>query len=289
MVPARARRSRRRRHRRARLWHAQPRGLPVPPSEVPVHHPRESAYRQLNRPSCRSPPMRTEGGGFEQEDAPYVASRARSPSAPRSRGVGRRTAASHHSGDPERRDHEPDQANAAQHDLDHVHVALNRIDEGEDDFTWCRAASRGRCGSQLRRGAGAGDAGGARVRGRRGAAVVGHGQPLFQHRGVPHHELGLYFAITLPEGCPQASGEPWTGAEDAGLADGERVELYSSGSVLEELAALDLKSSCLRELLRSCRSTRSISCTGTGESGLDSSQGLREIFEVIRELVGRAG
>src|ERR1700730_9019285 len=25
---------------------------------------------------------------------------------------------------------------------------------------------------------------------------------FFRHRGVDHHELGLYFAITLPEDCP---------------------------------------------------------------------------------------
>ena len=73
---------------------------------------------------------------------------------------------------------------------------------------------------------------------------------LFTHRGVPHHELGLYFAITLPEGCPQASGEPWTGAEDVGLADGETVELYFQWKPVDELASLDLKPSCLRELLR---------------------------------------
>ena len=35
----------------------------------------------------------------------------------------------------------------------------------------------------------------------------------FTHRGVPHHELGMYFAITLPEDCPQASG---------GAVDGRR-------------------------------------------------------------------
>jgi 8-oxo-dGTP pyrophosphatase MutT (NUDIX family) len=72
----------------------------------------------------------------------------------------------------------------------------------------------------------------------------------FTHQGVDHHELGLYFAISLPAGCPQASGEPWTGAEDVGLADGETVELYFQWKPVAELASLDLKPSCLRELLR---------------------------------------
>lgn len=47
-----------------------------------------------------------------------------------------------------------------------------------------------------------------------------------------------------------ASGEPWTGAEDLGLADGEMMELYFSWQPLEKLASLDIKPSCLREMLR---------------------------------------
>jgi 8-oxo-dGTP pyrophosphatase MutT (NUDIX family) len=73
---------------------------------------------------------------------------------------------------------------------------------------------------------------------------------LFTHREVAHHELGMYFAIALPEGSPQASGEPWTGTENVGLADREVVELYFQWKPVEELASLDLKPSCLRELLR---------------------------------------
>ena len=73
---------------------------------------------------------------------------------------------------------------------------------------------------------------------------------LFLHRGRDYHELGLYFEITLPEGCPQASGEPWTGAEDVGLADGETVELYFQWKPVDELASLDLKPSCLKQMLR---------------------------------------
>jgi 8-oxo-dGTP pyrophosphatase MutT (NUDIX family) len=73
---------------------------------------------------------------------------------------------------------------------------------------------------------------------------------LFTHRGLSHHELGLYFEISLPDGSPQASGQPWTGAENVGPADGEMVELYFQWKTVEELASLDLKPSCLRELLR---------------------------------------
>ncbi len=73
---------------------------------------------------------------------------------------------------------------------------------------------------------------------------------LFWHRGHDYHELGLYFAITLPDGCQQASGEPWTGAEVVGLADGETVEMYFQWKPVDELASLDLKPSCLREMLR---------------------------------------
>jgi hypothetical protein len=70
------------------------------------------------------------------------------------------------------------------------------------------------------------------------------------HRGYDYHELGLYFAITLPEGCSQVSGDPWTGSEDVGLGGGETIELYFQWKPVAELASLDLKPSCLRELLR---------------------------------------
>jgi 8-oxo-dGTP pyrophosphatase MutT (NUDIX family) len=67
---------------------------------------------------------------------------------------------------------------------------------------------------------------------------------LFVHKGIPYHEIGLVFEVTLPEGCPQASGEPWTADE----LDG--TKLYFQWKPLSELASLDLKPSCLREMLR---------------------------------------
>jgi 8-oxo-dGTP pyrophosphatase MutT (NUDIX family) len=70
---------------------------------------------------------------------------------------------------------------------------------------------------------------------------------LFTHQGIEHHELGLIFEITLPEGSPQASGEPWTGAEDD---YGDRLELYFQWKSVDELATLDIKPSCLRDMLR---------------------------------------
>lgn len=73
---------------------------------------------------------------------------------------------------------------------------------------------------------------------------------LFTHKGIVYHALELFFAITLPEGCAQASGEPWTGTEDLGPADGETIELYFQWKSVEELGSLDLKPSCLREMLR---------------------------------------
>lgn len=72
---------------------------------------------------------------------------------------------------------------------------------------------------------------------------------LFTHKGVDHHALELIFEIALPEGCMQASGAPWTGAEDLGLYGG-KLELYFSWQPVEELATLDIKPSCLREMLR---------------------------------------
>jgi 8-oxo-dGTP pyrophosphatase MutT (NUDIX family) len=65
----------------------------------------------------------------------------------------------------------------------------------------------------------------------------------FKHRDVVHHELGLYFVVELPEGSPQASGEPWTGAE----LDG--TKLYFRWQPVDRLAELDLKPSCLIERL----------------------------------------
>lgn len=74
---------------------------------------------------------------------------------------------------------------------------------------------------------------------------------LFTHKGVDHHELGLIFEITLPEGSLQASGEPWTGTEeDLDMADGAGLELYFQWKPVEDLATLDIKPSCLREMLR---------------------------------------
>jgi 8-oxo-dGTP pyrophosphatase MutT (NUDIX family) len=73
---------------------------------------------------------------------------------------------------------------------------------------------------------------------------------FFRHRRVDHHELGLYFAITLPEGSSQVSGEPWTGSEDVGLAENETLELHFSWQPIDELPTLDIKPSCLREMLR---------------------------------------
>lgn len=66
----------------------------------------------------------------------------------------------------------------------------------------------------------------------------------FVHRGRIHHELGLYFLIELPTGCPQASGEPWTGAE----LDG--TKLYFQWQPVERLGELEMKPECLIERMR---------------------------------------
>ena len=66
----------------------------------------------------------------------------------------------------------------------------------------------------------------------------------FTHKGIVYHELGLYFAIELPDGCAQASGEPWAGEE----LDG--TKLYFRWQPVERLGELDLKPSCLVERLR---------------------------------------
>ena len=36
---------------------------------------------------------------------------------------------------------------------------------------------------------------------------------FFTHEAIAYHELGLYFLASLPDGCNQATGDPWTGAE----------------------------------------------------------------------------
>jgi ADP-ribose pyrophosphatase YjhB (NUDIX family) len=66
---------------------------------------------------------------------------------------------------------------------------------------------------------------------------------LFRHKGVDFHELGLFFEIELPDGCVQASGEPWTATE----VDG--TKLFFQWKTLDEIARLDLKPSLLKELL----------------------------------------
>ena len=68
---------------------------------------------------------------------------------------------------------------------------------------------------------------------------------LFTHRGVTTHEIGLYFEITLPNGCPQANGEPWTGHE----VDGS--EMYFRWQPIGKLGEIELVPSCLAELLPS--------------------------------------
>jgi 8-oxo-dGTP pyrophosphatase MutT (NUDIX family) len=67
---------------------------------------------------------------------------------------------------------------------------------------------------------------------------------FFTHRDVDTHEIGMYFAIELPEGCLQSSGEPWTGAE----LDG--IELYFSWHPVDRLHEIDLKPSFWKEALR---------------------------------------
>jgi ADP-ribose pyrophosphatase YjhB (NUDIX family) len=67
---------------------------------------------------------------------------------------------------------------------------------------------------------------------------------LFLYRGVHFHELGLYFAITLPDGCLQSSGDPWTGAE----LDG--TKLFFRWHPIEHLGEVELKPWCLVTLLR---------------------------------------
>ena len=73
---------------------------------------------------------------------------------------------------------------------------------------------------------------------------------LFTHKGVDYHALELIFEITLPVGSPQASGEPWTGSEDdIDMAGGKGLELYFQWKPLAELGSIDLKPSCLRQML----------------------------------------
>jgi 8-oxo-dGTP pyrophosphatase MutT (NUDIX family) len=65
----------------------------------------------------------------------------------------------------------------------------------------------------------------------------------FVHRGEVHHELGLYFAITIPEDSQQASGEPWVAEEENGQ------KLFFHWHPLDRLGELNLKPSCLIQLL----------------------------------------
>ena len=61
----------------------------------------------------------------------------------------------------------------------------------------------------------------------------------FVHNGRIHHELGLYFAMKLPAGIAQTSGEPWTGLE----LDG--TKLHFQWQPVERLGELEFKPSCL--------------------------------------------
>ncbi len=66
----------------------------------------------------------------------------------------------------------------------------------------------------------------------------------FVHHEQTHHELGLYFAVTLPRDSEQASGRPFVATEE----NGQR--LFFHWQPLERLGELNLKPSCLIELLR---------------------------------------
>lgn len=65
----------------------------------------------------------------------------------------------------------------------------------------------------------------------------------FSHRAAVHHELGLYFAIELPEGCAQASGGPWVGEELNG------TKLFFRWQHIDHLGEVTLKPNCLQQLL----------------------------------------
>jgi 8-oxo-dGTP pyrophosphatase MutT (NUDIX family) len=67
---------------------------------------------------------------------------------------------------------------------------------------------------------------------------------FFRYRGVDYHELGLYFVITLPEGCSQAAGGPWTAPELDGTL------MHFAWHAPDRLGELDLKPSCLKQMLR---------------------------------------
>jgi ADP-ribose pyrophosphatase YjhB (NUDIX family) len=66
---------------------------------------------------------------------------------------------------------------------------------------------------------------------------------FFNHKDSAHHELGMYFAVTLPEDHPASSGDPWTGAE----LDG--TKLYFHWHPIDRLDEIDLKPSRLPRLL----------------------------------------
>jgi ADP-ribose pyrophosphatase YjhB (NUDIX family) len=66
----------------------------------------------------------------------------------------------------------------------------------------------------------------------------------FTHHGQVHHELGLYFLVEVPGGSAAGSGEPFVTAEENG------TRLFFHWHPVERLGELDLKPSCLIELLR---------------------------------------
>lgn len=79
-----------------------------------------------------------------------------------------------------------------------------------------------------------------------GVDIVCHGllavgENFFEHGGEPHHELGLYFAVSLPAGSPLlAIGPVHAGRE------GER-RLDFAWFARQALAGLDIRPAALRE------------------------------------------
>jgi 8-oxo-dGTP pyrophosphatase MutT (NUDIX family) len=68
---------------------------------------------------------------------------------------------------------------------------------------------------------------------------------FFTYKEIAYHELGLYFLATLPDGCEQASGAPWTGVE----VDG--TPLHFQWLPFGEAGAANLNPSFLCEALTS--------------------------------------
>jgi 8-oxo-dGTP pyrophosphatase MutT (NUDIX family) len=60
----------------------------------------------------------------------------------------------------------------------------------------------------------------------------------FVHRGHVYHELGLYFAVTLPDG-PQSCGDPWIGEELNG------TKMHFHWQPVEQLGELEFNPPCL--------------------------------------------